>query len=109
MLTAVNKEREHRGIKALTFDYQIRDVARAYAMEMFKNGFFSHVSAVDGTSPADRVDKAGISYLVIGENLAFAPDVYIAHDGLMNSEGHKRNILSDEFGKIGIGVVDGGI
>ena len=109
MFTAVNKEREQRGIKALTFDYQIRDVARAYAMDMFKNGFFSHVSAVDGTSPADRVDKAGISYLVIGENLAFAPDVYIAHDGLMNSEGHKRNILSDEFGKIGIGVVDGGI
>ena len=109
MFSAVNKEREQRGIRVLTFDYQIRDVARDYALEMFKNGFFSHISAVDGSSPADRADRANISYLVIGENLAFAPDVYVAHAGLMNSEGHKRNILSEEFGKVGIGVVDGGI
>lgn len=109
MFTSVNKERQERGIKALTFDYQIRDVARAYAMEMLTHGFFSHNSAVDGSTPADRADRAGISYLVIGENLAFAPDVYIAHDGLMNSEGHRRNILSDDFGKVGIGVADGGI
>ena len=109
MFSAVNKEREQRGIRVLTFDYQIRDVARDYALEMFKNGFFSHISAVDGSSPADRADRANISYLVIGENLAFAPDVYVAHSGLMNSEGHKRNILSEEFGKVGIGVVDGGV
>ena len=109
MFSAVNKEREQRGVKALTFDYQIRDVARDYALEMFKNGFFSHVSVVDGSSPADRADRADISYLVIGENLAFAPDIYVAHAGLMNSEGHKRNILSEEFGKVGIGVVDGGV
>ena len=109
MFSSVNKEREKRGVKALTFDYQIRDVARDYALEMFKNGFFSHVSVVDGSSPADRADRADISYLVIGENLAFAPDIYVAHAGLMNSEGHKRNILSEEFGKVGIGVVDGGV
>ena len=109
MFSAVNKERQERGIKALIFDYQIRDVARDFAMEMFKNGFFSHISAVDGSSPADRADRASISYLVIGENLAFAPDVYVAHAGLMNSEGHRRNILSDEFSKVGIGVIDGGV
>lgn len=109
MFGKVNAERRERGLNQLVFDNQLRDVAETYAMEMFINGFFSHVSAVDGSTPADRADRTGISYLVIGENLAFAPDVYVAHDGLMNSEGHRRNILSDEFGKIGIGVVDGGI
>lgn len=109
MFSAVNSEREKQGIKALQFDYQLRDLAREYAMEMFQNGFFSHVSEVDGSTPADRADRAGVSFLIIGENLAFAPDVYIAHDGLMNSEGHRKNILADEFGKVGMGVVDGGI
>ncbi|OGK08385.1 hypothetical protein A2767_06375 [Candidatus Roizmanbacteria bacterium RIFCSPHIGHO2_01_FULL_35_10] len=109
MFTSVNKERKQRGIAELTFDYELRDLARDYSMEMFIHGFFSHNSAVDGSTPADRADRKNIPYLVIGENLAFAPDVYIAHDGLMNSEGHKRNILSAEFGKVGIGVVDGGV
>ncbi|OGK17290.1 hypothetical protein A2774_03740 [Candidatus Roizmanbacteria bacterium RIFCSPHIGHO2_01_FULL_39_12c] len=109
MFNSVNKERESRGIKSLSFDYNLRDLAREYAMEMFTHGFFSHVSAVDGSTPADRADRKGISYLVVGENLAFAPDVFIAHDGLMNSEGHRKNILSEDYGKVGIGVVDGGI
>ena len=109
MFNSVNRERIQRGLNPLTFDYQIRDVAREYAMEMFVNGFFSHNSEVDGSTPADRADRKEISYTVIGENLAFAPDVYIAHSGLMNSEGHRANILSEEFGKVGIGVVDGGI
>ena len=109
MFNSVNKERESRGIKSLSFDYNLRDLAREYAMEMFTHGFFSHVSAVDGSTPADRADRKGISYLVVGENLAFAPDVFIAHDGLMNSEGHRKNILSEDYCKVGIGVVDGGI
>lgn len=109
MFESVNKERQSRGIRPLIFDDELRDLSRDYAMEMFRHGFFSHNSAVDGSTPADRADRKNISYLVIGENLAFAPDVYIAHDGLMNSEGHKRNILSEEFGKVGIGVVDGGV
>ena len=41
--------------------------------------------------------------------MALAPNVDRAHTGLMNSEGHKRNILDPAFGKIGIGVVDGGV
>ena len=42
------------------------------------------------------------------ENLALAPNVDIAHKGLMNSPGHRANILSPSFGRVGIGVIDGG-
>ena len=75
---------------------------------MFEKGFFSHYN-LQGESPFDRMDKAGISYVAAGENLALTPTVAIAHQGLMDSPGHRANILSPDFGRIGIGVIDGGI
>jgi uncharacterized protein YkwD len=90
-------------------DHQMQAVARDYAREMLIHGFFSHTSALDNSTPADRVERAGIDYLVVGENLAYAPDVYLAHRGLMNSPGHKANILSADYGRVGIGVIDAGI
>lgn len=108
MLRLVNKERRDRGVPELVQDDQLVNDSRLYAQEMFKNGFFSHHSAVDGSTPGDRANRLGIEYGMLGENLAFAPDVYIAHQGLMNSEGHRRNILEPSFKKVGIGVIDGG-
>jgi uncharacterized protein YkwD len=48
---------------------------------------------------------AGIQFVVAGENLAYAPNVDIAQRGLMNSPGHRANILRPEFGHVGIGVI----
>lgn len=108
MITLVNKEREERGLKALIFDAKLREVARAHSKDMFLRGYFSHYSS-EGETVADRVSKTGVDFLVIGENLAYAPDVSLAHKGLMNSQGHRENILSTDYGKIGIGVMDGGV
>lgn len=109
MLNLVNKERNNRGLGTLSYDPQLQAVAREYGKQMFEYGFFSHISAVDGSSPADRAERAGIDFRVIGENLAFAPDVYLAHQGLMNSPGHRANILSTDYSRCGIGVIDGGV
>lgn len=109
MFDLINQERQKTGVKQAVFAVPLQSVARKYAAEMFVNGFFSHTSQVDGSDAAERVQTAGISYGVLGENLAFAPDVYIAHQGLINSEGHKKNILSADYSKVGIGIVDGGI
>lgn len=108
MLIFVNRERKSQGLKELSLDTKLRDLARVYARDMFERGYFSHYNP-EGKSPFDRMDEAGISYQAAGENLAFAPNVGIAHQGLMDSPGHRANILSAEFGKIGIGVIDGGI
>ncbi len=108
MITLVNKERISRGQKALSFDAKLRAVARAHSADMFKRGYFSHYSP-EGNTVADRATSVGIDFLVIGENLAFAPSLESAHKGLMNSEGHRANILSVDYSKIGIGVMDGGI
>lgn len=108
METLVNQERRNQGLKPLVIDEKLKEIARSYAREMFENGFFSHISAVDGSTPADRAIRAGVTFTIIGENLAFAPDIYIAHQGLMNSPGHRKNILLPDYGRVGIGVVDGG-
>ena len=63
----------------------------------------------DGLDPFERMDRAGIDYTFAGENLAFAPTLEIAHSGLMNSPGHKANILKPEFNRLGVGCIDAGI
>ncbi|MFN0072447.1 MAG: CvpA family protein [Chloroflexota bacterium] len=104
MLVLVNQEREQAGLRALQADEALRDVARAHSREMFELGYFAHISPNTG-SPFDRMRRASIRYLAAGENLAFAPTVQVAHEGLMNSPGHRANILRPEFGKVGIGAI----
>jgi uncharacterized protein YkwD len=108
MLELVNKERTSRGLGPLTMDPELRLLARQHAADMFKRGYFSHVNP-DGKDPFDRMRDANIVFGVAGENLALAPTLDIAHDGLMNSPGHRANILNPQFGKAGIGVLDGGV
>lgn len=104
MFQLVNRERQKAGVPPLTFDDRLRDVARAHSLEMFQKGYFSHDSPTAG-SPFDRLRAAGIRFVTAGENLAYAPSVEIAHDGLMNSPGHRANILNPAFGRIGVGAI----
>jgi uncharacterized protein YkwD len=108
MIILVNKERTDRGLPVLEYDSVLRDVGRAHSADMFKRGYFAHNSP-EGENVADRVEKVGISYQIVGENLAYAPSLSLAHNGLMNSPGHKANILSPDYHKIGIGIQDGGV
>ena len=108
MFILVNKERTSRGLKKLIFDDSLRDVGRSHCEDMFKRGYFSHYTP-EGLSPFDRISQAGITYADAGENIALSPNTDIAMLGLMNSPGHKANILFTGFGKVGIGVIDGGI
>lgn len=108
MMDLVNKERISRGFKVLLFDEKLQSIARSHSGDMFTRGYFSHYSP-EGKTVADRALAAGIDFAVIGENLAYASTVELAHKGLMNSEGHRANILSPDFSKIGIGVMDGGV
>jgi uncharacterized protein YkwD len=107
MLDLVNIERTTRGLKPLTMNDKLRIVARSHSKDMFQRGYFAH-NTPEGLTPFDRMDNAKIKYSQAGENLALAPDVEIAHNGLMNSPGHRANILTPEFKRIGIGCMSGG-
>ncbi len=108
MLTLLNNSRIADGKKPLEIDSDLTILARAHAKDMLARGYFSHYTP-EGLSPFDRMVQSNITYQYAGENLAFAPDVYIAMNGLMKSPGHRANILNQNFGKVGIGVLDAGI
>ena len=83
------------------------EVARAHSRDMFARSYFSHTNP-EGQEAFDRMRQAGITYRVAGENLALAQTLPSAHQGLMNSPGHRANILLPRYGRVGIGVLDGG-
>jgi len=108
MLQLVNEERAKAGLRPLVKDAELQAVARSHSEDMFARGYFSHITP-EGKSPFDRMKDAHIDFLQAGENLALAPTLDIAHTGLMNSPGHRANILNPGFGRVGIGIIDGGM
>lgn len=108
LLVLVNQERRKFNLPLLARDTALRTVARKHSLDMFQKGYFSHIS-LENTTPFDRIKSHNIQYLTAGENLALAQTVEIAHMGLMNSPGHRENILNPKFGRLGIGIMDGGI
>lgn len=103
MLELVNSERSKAGLKPLLWDADLARVANYKAIDMVQNNYFSHSSPTYG-SPFDMMKQFGIQYRAAGENLAGYNDVIKAHNGLMNSDGHRKNILNSSFTHIGIGV-----
>ena len=108
MLELVNAERNKYGLKSLHADGALAVAANQHAADMFARGYFSH-NTPDGIDPFQRLRKLKISYLYAGENLAMAPTLLKAHEGLMKSPGHRANILNPYYGRIGIGILDGGV
>lgn len=129
-----NVQRMDNGLEPLKIDTALASVARAHSADMAKRDYFAHITP-EGLDPTDRAKKAdyscvkfyGVYYTDgVGENLAknwlyssykirgnymsynWNTDESLADEivtGWMNSEGHRKNILTPEFDRIGIGVV----
>jgi uncharacterized protein YkwD len=104
MLQLINDERTSRGLAPLRMSEKARQVGRSYSVRIFAEGRFSHRGS-DGSSPFDRMEAGGLKFRAAGENLALAPTLSQAHIGLMNSPGHRANILSKNYHSVGIGIV----
>ncbi len=114
----VNAERTGRGLNALTVDPLLVHTARAHSHEMCARDYFDHHSPTPGlTTPMDRYlqglhDEGGSTpeSLLIGENIYYCSvfnDIYnvdYGHRALMDSPGHRANILEKRFTKISLGV-----
>ncbi len=107
VLNLVNHERLAAMLRPLTPHAVIRRAARIHGLEMFAFGYLSHQS-LDGQTPLERISKMGIRVRFISENIAYAPDIRSAHETLMASVDHRRNILSPQHRLVGVGVIDGG-
>lgn len=106
ILTFVNRARAREKLTALRWDAGLARAALAHAEELYRNGYIAHV-AHDGSTPATRARRAGVSYRLLAENIALAPNVAHAHTDLMRSTKHRVNILSPRFTRLGVAVLYG--
>lgn len=106
MLALVNEDRAAAGLPALAWDDRAAAVARGHSTEMLATGEVAHVSKTTG-SASDRVKAAGIKTGAVLENIARAYGVAEAEEGLMNSPGHRANLMSKQVTHLGVGIVFG--
>lgn len=107
MLKLINEARVQNNLAPLIVDMVLTKVARIKAQDMIVNNYFSHNSPKYG-SPFDMMKAFGVKYGYAGENIAGNQNVINAQNALMNSSGHRQNILSPNFTHIGIGIQKGG-
>lgn len=100
----VNSERKQHSLNTLSYSSKISNTARKHSKNMSKNNFFDHTDN-KGHSPFDRLKSDNIDFNATGENLAYGQvnSIY-AHEGLMNSLGHRKNMLNTHYRNLGVGV-----
>src|SRR4029453_16418588 len=108
MLQLVNRERVAAGLRPLSADPELTEVARRHSTDMFARGYFAH-DTPEGRDPFERMREAGVRFVTAGEKIAVTPAVQGAPTGPMNSPPPPANILQKDFGRVGIGIMDGGI
>lgn len=106
LLALVNRDRKKAGLAELAWDEAVADVSRRHSQEMRRTQVVAHLSPTTG-SAADRVRAAQLKTPLVLENVARAYGVAEAHAGLMDSPGHRQNIMSPVATHLGIGVVLG--
>lgn len=104
----LDAERAQAGRPPLQRDPLLRAVARDHAREMFELRYLSHLSPRTG-KPSERLAARGIPFGFMGENVAYAPNAALAHQGFLRSRSHRANLLDPRFERVGIGAVSAGV
>jgi len=109
MIKAINAERIRSKIAPLHVSDTLTQLSEFYACRLAEGDFFSHVDPYNGSTVDSRATDFGYPFLKIGENLAAGQrTVEQTMTELMNSPGHRANILDPTFTEIGVSVKDGG-
>lgn len=104
LLELINKDRVAAGLQALKIEEKLFQIAQLKSQDMYDYSYFSHTSPNFGRT-SSLIRLKGISYFAYGENIGRTQSVYSAHNGFMNSDGHRANIMNPRFTHIGIGIV----
>lgn len=99
-----NHIRLKHDLPALEWDHKTAIVAYDHSQDMYENEYFSHTSPTKGEL-RDRLEAEKVIYQLAGENIAAKyVDSIAAVEGWLNSEGHRVNLLNEEFTHLGVGV-----
>ena len=114
LLELINADRASAGVQPLAGDGALNLAADNHSQWMIDADVFSHTGA-NGSSPTARMQAAGYAFTGAwsnGENIGWmslrAPEGYAdelqqLHAGLMNSPGHRANLLNGTFTEVGLG------
>ena len=110
-----NIERNRAGLPSLSWDDGLARIAIGHSGDMINRDYFDHTApGGPGFGSCDltcRFDRAGYQAWAWGENIAYIGTSYPENlaarfmEGWMNSPGHRRNILSENYTHEGVGVV----
>lgn len=103
MVHLINQARVAEGLHPLIYTPQYNDIGRKHSTEMAINNYFSHTDQNGGTA-LKRMQAGGLMFSWYGENLAYGQySAIYAHEALMNSKGHRDNILRTNFTHVLVG------
>jgi uncharacterized protein YkwD len=116
MIAMVNQERVSRGMNELKLDSTLADTARAHSTDMRDRNYFAHEAPTASLrAPLDRYMAVfSIEPRMVAENLynvwgsrrnPSQADIVEAQRKLMESPGHRANILLNGVTHIGIGII----
>ena len=116
----VNKVREDEGLGELLRDARLDDAARQHSKEMADEGYFAHISPFpELENPSHRVYNSGLTDCTVSENLYWTNEIASDEDlvakivqGWLESESHRKAMLSDKYDYSGMGFYradDGGL
>lgn len=107
ILELMNQKRVEAGLKPLTMDNTLLEVARYKSNHMIQNNYFSHTNP-DGTKWTNWLKTIGYKYSAAAENIAYnSYDPVQLFNQWWNSSGHRQNMMNPSYTKVGIGVVYG--
>jgi uncharacterized protein YkwD len=99
-----NVIRERYDVELVEWDEKTAAVALGHSKEMFDDSYFSHTSPTKGDL-SERLKRGDVYYLLAGENIAAKyVDAVSVVVGWLNSEGHRKTLLNEEFTHLGVGV-----
>ena len=114
VVAAINAERAAAGLPELRIEAHLNDAAQGHSDWMGDTGTLSHEGA-GGSSATERIEASGLPLegsWRTAENVAYASlsggldagEVDTMHAGLMESPGHRANILDPDVAYVGVGL-----
>ena len=106
LLKAVNEERTTRGLTPVCYNWKLMTTAAVHSFDMHYKNYRGHTD-LDGMEPWDRLSSRGYDWNRVAENIAWGQtSVSEVVEAWMASEGHRDNILNEEYTHMGIGEID---
>ena len=99
----LNNDRARYDLSPLAIDPALCRIARIKSEDMRDNQYFAHTSPTYG-NVRQMLRQFGYSYSAAGENIAHHATIEKAQAAFLSSPGHRKNIMSSAYTKVGIGV-----